>query len=337
MSSARLIVRTDLPGTDLALPIERAALAGRPDVALRGVICRSDDEVVAAAAQADVLITNESYITRGVLERLPRLRAVVRYGIGFDRVDLDAATENGIAVVNVPDFCQTELAQYVILGILAWNKRLVPYNAAVKAGRWLEARATLDAGMGPTAGQVLGVYGFGNAGRRVAQLALALDMQVISCSEHLSDADLAMGVRSVSREELFAACDFLSINCALNARTHHAVGAREFGWMKPSAVVINTSRGGLIDEKALIEALRGGQIAGAVLDVREQEPPAPDDPLLNMDNVLLTPHMSYYSSRSYRRLAESVIAEALRCLTPGELPVHVVNRAVLDRENLRLR
>src|SRR5699024_2785345 len=114
-------------------------------------------------------------------------------------------------------------------------------------------------------------------------------------------------------------------------------GAREFGWMKPSAVVINTSRGGLIDEKALIEALRGGQIAGAVLDVREQEPPAPDDPLLNMDNVLLTPHMSYYSSRSYRRLAESVIAEALRCLTPGELPVHVVNRAVLDRENLRLR
>lgn len=337
MKTEFLIVRTDLPGADLSLTLERAVLGARTDVTLRGVICPDDASVIAAAADADVLITNESHINRHVLESLPKLRAVVRYGIGFDRVDLEAATENGIAVVNVPDFCQTELAQYVVLGVLAWNKRLVQLNAGVKAGRWLDTRASLSGAMGPTVGQVLGIYGFGNAGRRVAQLAIALGMQVISCSAHLTQADLEMGVKQVSRDELFAGCDFLSINCALNEHTRHTVGAPEFALMKPSAVIINTARGAVIDESAMIEALQAGKIAGAVLDVLEKEPPEADNPLLKMDNVVLTPHTSFYSSRSNRYLAESVIKEALRCVLPGQQPVNVVNRVVLERDNYRIQ
>ena len=331
------IVRTDLPGADLSLTFERAVLGARTDVTLRGVICPDDASVIAAAADADVLITNESHINRHVLESLPKLRAVVRYGIGFDRVDLEAATENGIAVVNVPDFCQTELAQYVVLGVLAWNKRLVQLNEGVKAGHWLDTRASLSGAMGPTVGQVLGIYGFGNAGRRVAQLAIALGMQAVSCSAHLTQADLEMGVKQVSRDELFAGCDFLSINCALNEHTRHTVGAPEFALMKSSAVIINTARGAVIDESAMIEALQSGRIAGAVLDVLEKEPPEADNPLLKMDNVVLTPHTSFYSSRSNRYLAESVIKEALRCVLPGQQPVNVVNRAVLERDNYRIQ
>lgn len=336
MSASYKFVRVDVDGAELPLSVERETLCGRSDVALTGASCASAAEVIEAARDADVLLTNEAYITREVLAALPRLRAVVRYGIGYDRVDLDAATEHGIAVVNVPDFCQTELAQHVMLGVLAWNKRLLPLNSGVKSGNWVQARGTLSSAMGPTAGQVLGIYGFGNAGRRVAQLAIALGMDVVSFSEHLTDADRAMGVRYLDRDAMFAACDFLSINCALNDATRHSIGAREFALMKPTAVVINTARGPVIDEAAMIDALRSGGIAGAFLDVLEQEPPAADNPLLAMDNVILTPHTSYYSSRSSTLLAESVIREALRCVTRGEQPVNIVNRAVRFQENYRI-
>ena len=146
-----------------------------------------------------------------------------------------------------------------------------------------------------------------------------------------------MGVKQVSRDELFAGCDFLSINCALNEHTRHTVGAPEFALMKSNAVIINTARGAVIDESAMIEALQAGKIAGAVLDVLEKEPPEADNPLLKMDNVVLTPHTSFYSSRSNRYLAESVIKEALRCVLPGQQPVNVVNRAVLERDNYRIQ
>lgn len=336
MSAKYVFVRTDFDASELPLTVERETLAGWEDVSLYGRNCFTEAEIIEAARDADVIMTNESFITRGVLSALPKLRAVVRYGIGFDRVDLEAATELGIAVVNVPDFCHTELAQHVLLGVLAWNKRLLPLNAGVHAGKWLEARASISDAMGPTDGQVLGVLGFGNAGRRVAQLAIALGMQVVACSEHLTDGDRAMGVKYLPRDKMFATCDFLTINCVLNDRTRHSVGAHEFRLMKPSAVVINTARGAVIDESALIEALRSGEIAGAFLDVLEHEPPAADNPLLRMDNVYITPHTSYYSSKSSRILSQSVVQEALRCVTSDERPINIVNRAVCERENYRL-
>lgn len=336
MNRIYTIVRTDLPGADLSMHTEHLALKSYENVKLQGVICCNDEEVIYAAKNADVLITNESFINRHVLCALERVRAIVRYGIGFDRVDLDAATEYGIAVVNIPDFCLTELAQYVIMGILAWNKQLIRLNASVKMGQWIEARSELDERMGATVGQTLGIYGYGNAGREVARLASCLGMQVITCSKHLTDQDVAMGVRYVSRDDLFRNCDFLSINCALNERTRHTIGAQEFALMKKTAVLINTARGAVIDEASLIHALETEEIAGAVLDVLESEPPNVDNPLLKMQNVIQTPHTSFYSVRSSLYLSESVIKEAIRCILPGEKPLHVVNPEVLKRDNCRI-
>jgi len=333
MGDRFLFVRTDADGAELKMRVERELLASRPDVELRGASCRTDDEVIEAARDADVLLTNESFITRGVLSSLQKLRAVVRYGIGYDRVDLEAATELGILIVNVPDFCQTEIANHVMTFILAWNKRLIALNAGVRAGDWVGIRRTINSRMGPTAGQLLGIFGFGNTGRMVAKKALALGMEVAAFSEHLTQADLGMGVRRMERDEMLRSCDFLSVNCALNAETYRALGAREFAMMKDSAVVINTARGAVLDEEALIGALRSGKIAGACLDVLEKEPPEPDNPLLAMENVLLTPHVAFYSSASVKKLAESVVREALLCITPGQRPVNVVNKQVLQRPN----
>lgn len=333
MSDRFLFVRTDVDGAELKMRVERELLSSRADIGLVGASCRTDDEVIEAARDADVLMTNESFITRNVLSSLPKLRAVVRYGIGYDRVDLEAATELGIPVVNVPDFCQTEIANHVMLFILAWNKRLIPLNAGVKSGDWVKIRRTINSRMGPTAGQLLGVFGFGNTGRMVAKKALALGMEVAAFSEHLTQADLDMGVQRMERDEMLKSCDFLSVNAALNPETFHALGAREFAMMKDTAVVINTARGAVIDEAALIGALQSGKIAGACLDVLEKEPPEADNPLLSMENVLITPHVSFYSSSSAKKLAESVIREALLCITPGARPVNVVNRQVLERPN----
>lgn len=336
MSNSCLFVRTDVDGGELPLTVERETLAGRDEITLIGTSCATDEEVIAAAKDADVLLTNESFITRKVLSSLPKLRAVVRYGIGFDRVDIEAATELGISVVNVPDFCQAEIANHVMLFILAWNKRLIAMNAGAKIGNWVEARKSINPSMGPTDGQLLGICGFGNAGRMVAKKALALGMEVASFSKHLTPEDEAMGVKYMERDTLFSTCDFLSINCALNDETYHSIGTPEFDRMKPSAVVINTARGSVIDEDALIKALRCGEIAGACLDVLENEPPEANNPLFAMDNVILTPHMSFYSSASSARLARSVICEALRVVTPGERPINIVNKAVLNQSNLRI-
>lgn len=331
----KYIVRTDWNGGDLPLTVERSVLAKRPDVRLIGCNCTSDEEVISAANCADVLITNESFVNQVVLSALPHLRAVVRYGIGYDRVDIDTATRLGIVVVNIPGFCIEELAQHVILGILAWNKRFVRMNADVHAGRWLEARSQVNSAMGATSEQTLAVYGFGNAGHEVARLARALGMRVVTCSKHLTDVDRAMGIKVLEKYEMLHVCDFLTVNCALNAQTYHAISAAEFRCMKPDAVVINTARGAVIDEIALIEALRKHRIAAAFLDVLESEPPQSDNPLLGMDNVFITPHVSYYSARSNYILAKSVIEEALRCID-GQYPLNVVNENVMGEQNCRI-
>ncbi len=177
--------------------------------------------------------------------------------------------------------------------------------------------------MGSVYGQRLGIVGFGNLGQAVARKAKLLDMQVVVCSRHLSAQEAAAhGVIKVSEQELFQTSDFISINTSLNEKTFHSIGAQQFGLMKPTAVLINTARGPIVDEKALIDALSKGQIAGACLDVCEQEP-CIDSPLLRMSNVLITPHVGFYSDASADKLAASVAQEAVRiCL--GQPVLHPV-------------
>ncbi len=293
-----------------------------PDIELRGASCSTDAEIIAAAQDADVIITNESYITRAVLAALPNLKGVVRYGIGFDRVDIAAAAELGKTVVNIPDFCFEEMGNHVLMFILAWSKKIVKLNEMVHAGKWVEARE-LKAPMGSVYGQRLGIVGFGNLGRAAARKARLLDMEVVTCSKHLSEEEAAsLEVKLVSEEELYRTSDFVSVNAALNDRTRHSIGRAQFDLMKPGAVFINTARGSIVDEDALVEALKAGKIAGACLDVFEEEP-CVGRPILELGNVLCTPHCASYSDASFARMETSVAEEAVR-LCRGEAPLHTV-------------
>lgn len=325
MANKKIILRTDVDGAQEPMLSEHRVVDPCPDIELIGANCATDAEVIAAARDVDVIITNESYINRTVLEALPRLKGVVRYGIGYDRVDIHAAAELGKTVVNVPDFCFEEIGNHVLMFILAWTKKVVKFTGMVRAGKWVEARA-MKAPMGTIYGQRLGVVGFGNLGKITARKARLLDMEVVTCSAHLSDAEAAaLGVKKVSEAELYRTSDFVSVNAALNDRTRHSIGRAQFEMMKPSAVLINTARGPIVDEDALVEALKTGRIAGACLDVCEEEP-CIGRPILELDNVLFTPHCGAYSDAAFARLDTCVAEEAVR-LCRGEAPLHPVTPA----------
>ncbi|MEE8420054.1 MAG: C-terminal binding protein, partial [Dehalococcoidales bacterium] len=270
---------------------------------------------------------------RRVMEALPRCQAIVRYGIGYDTVDVAAATDNGILVVNVPDFCFEEVSNHAIALLLACAKKFIFMDRGVKAGRWEECKAA-QAPMGSIWGETLGVIGCGNIGRRVARKAQCFDLRVIGADPFV-DRSLTeeCGITMVSLEELLKESDYVSVNTFLNADTRHLLGEKEFSQMKSSAYIINTARGPVIDEPALIKALQEKQIAGAGLDVFEQEPVDPDNPLLKMDNVIALPHSASFSDASFRRLARSVGEEAARVVS-GKWPRNVVNSGVKPKVDL---
>jgi D-3-phosphoglycerate dehydrogenase len=234
---------------------------------LRLTNAREEEVLIANLRDADVVVVNQAPITRQVMEALPRCRCVVRYGVGVDNVEVVAATDLGIVVANVVDFCTEEVANHALLLLLACAKRLLPLDADLRAGHW---RRTPLAGMPSVWGQTLGIIGLGNIGRSLARKALALQMTLLGFDPYAQQAP--EGVRLVALRELLAESDFVSVCAPLTADTRHLIGAAELASMKPSAILINTARGPLVDEGALVEALRSGRIAAVGLDVFEEEP-----------------------------------------------------------------
>jgi D-3-phosphoglycerate dehydrogenase / 2-oxoglutarate reductase len=296
--------------------------------------CRSEEDVIAMAGDADAILTYGAPMTRRVMERLPECQCIVRYGIGYDTVDVPAATDNNILVVNIPDFCLEEVANHAIALLLACAKKLPLLNKTVKQGKWFEAKK-MQSPMGSIYEQVLGIIGCGNIGRTTAKKAACFGLEVIGYDPYL-DKSIAekAGIKLVSLPELLRRSDYISIHTALTQETRHLIGEKEFALMKASAYVINTSRGPVIDEKAMIRALEAGRIAGAGLDVFEKEPVDPDNPLLKMDNVIVLPHSASYSDEAFKRLRRSVGKEAARVLS-GRWPKNVVNKNVKPREELK--
>ena len=327
-----LVVRTDVMSGNIPMSEEIEELSRVGAKVIEGN-CLTEDDIIRVAAEAKVLLVVSSQITRRVMEALPRCQAIVRYGIGYDTVDVPAATDNGILVVNVPDFCFEEVSNHAIALVLACAKKFIFMDRSVKAGRWEECKAA-QAPMGSIWGQTLGVIGCGNIGRRVARKAQCFDLRVIGADPFV-DKSLAeeCGITLVSLEELLRESDYVSVNTLLNADTRHLLGEKEFEQMKSSAYVINTSRGSVIDEPALIKALLEKQIAGAGLDVFEQEPVDPDNQLLKMDNVIALPHTAAFSDASFSRLARSVGQEAARVVS-GKWPRNVVNSGVKPKIDL---
>jgi D-3-phosphoglycerate dehydrogenase / 2-oxoglutarate reductase len=270
-------------------------------------------------ADADVLVARRDYVGRATLDLASRLRGIVTPGVGVEKVDVEAATERGIVVANSPGNSVT-VAESALLLMLALAKQMPMWIDAARAGS--EPTSAMR-GM-ELHGKTLGLVALGRIGRLTAGLGRAFGMRVLAYDPYVETSDLA---ELVSLDDLLRQSDFVSLHPVLTPETFHLINAPRLALMKPTAYLINTSRGGVIDELALIEALRQGRPAGAGLDVFETEPPAVDNPLLSMDNVIGTPHGLSHADESLRRCA-AMTEENVLAIVEGRMPPYLVNRQV---------
>jgi D-3-phosphoglycerate dehydrogenase len=255
-----------------------------------------------------------------------RLKLIARFGVGYDNVDVPALTEQGILLTIAPDGVRRPVASSVMAFMLHLAHRLDTKDRLVRDGRWKEKGDFLGYGL---TGKVLGVIGVGNIGKEVFRLAKPWDMVHLGCDPNVSQAQMdALGAKKVDLDTLLREADVVSVNCLLDQKTHHLIGAREFGLMKRTAFFINTARGPVVDEKALTEALATRCIRAAAIDVFEQEPTPPDNPLLKLDNVIVAPHAVCHTDECMRLLGESAFRSAVD-LASGRRPNHIVNAAAL--------
>ena len=288
---------------------------------LRLVSQTTPDGILAVAREADAVLTTYAKMPAQVVTQLTRCRIIARFGIGVDNVDIPAATSRGIVVTRVPDYCLDEVSDHAMALLLALVRKIPSSNARTHSGRW-EMKAVTP--IHRLRGTVLGLVAFGQIPQLVAPKAQAFGIRVVAYDPYVPDAVLARaGVERVEFDELVRISDYISIHTPLIPATHHLFDADVFRRMKPGAYLINTARGPIVDEAALARALDEKQLAGAALDVMEQEPPA-NSPLFGRDNVILTPHTSFYSEESLVDLQTKAAEEVLRILTgkPARNPVN---------------
>ncbi|MHB0878312.1 MAG: C-terminal binding protein [Anaerolineae bacterium] len=311
------------------LEAEIEGLAGHDVDLVQLSFADNEDAVIEAGLGAGALLLSSGWATRRVIEALPDLKIISRYGVGYDRVDLAAATDHRVIVANVRTggVFNQEMSNHAILMLLACAKKLLPLDRIARTARWGDRQPYMSP-MVQIYGQVLGLVGLGDIGRMTAKKAQAFDLEVIAFDPFTPPAVAeAIGVELVTLEDLLRRSDFVSVHCPLMPDTQHLIGEAQFRLMKPSAYIINTARGPIIDEQALIAALREGRIAGAGLDVMDREPPAPDNPLLSMENVVLTPHCAGISDRGTYNVKKKAAENVARLLS-GRWPESVVNPEV---------
>jgi D-3-phosphoglycerate dehydrogenase len=287
--------------------------------------CNTEDEVIEVAKDANGIINQYAPITRRVIESLKRCKVIARYGVGVDNIDVEAATEYKIIVANVPDYCIDEVSTHTLALILACARGITLLNSKIKEKRW---DFTLAKPLFRTQGKILGLFGLGKIARAVAQKASGFDFRIIAYDPYVSKVD--GGIKLVEFSQLLSDSDFVSLHVPLTAETRHSFGENELKKMKKTAYLINTSRGPIVDEKALYQALKEKWIAGAALDVMEKEPPDWNSSLLQLDNLIITPHSSFYSEESYAELKNKT-AKAVLSVLKGELPRAIVNPQAIKR------
>jgi len=267
------------------------------------------DQVVERLRGASIAVSNKVVLRAEAIAQLPELKMVAVAATGTDNVDLAACRARGITVANIRDYSLVSVPEHCFTLMLALRRNLRAYVGDVEAGRWEHSSrfCLLDHPIGDLAGSRLGIVGYGALGRRVAQIGRAFGMQV--CVSSRSPVDEA-GVEQMGLDALLASCDVVSLHLPLTDQTRHMIGARELGLMKPTALLINTARGGLVDEAALAEALMRRSIGGAGFDVLSKEPPAQDNPLLGLrlPNFILTPHVAWASAGAMQTLADMLVA-----------------------------
>jgi len=313
-----LIAVTDsvFPSLDPAM----AALA-RLDPQMRMAKSSSADDILAVARDADAILVTYAKLPGELLRQLTRCKAIGRFGLGVDNIDVKTAAELGIVVTYVPDYCMHEVSDHAMALLLALARKVPLSNKLVQSGRW-EMPAVVP--LRRLAGQVLGLLGFGNIPRALAPKAAAFGLEIIAHDPYVApEVFAACGVEAVSFESLLTRADYISVHAPLTPATRGLLGAAAFAQMKRGAMIVNTARGPLIDEAALIAALDSGALSGAALDVVASEPLPKDSPLLGRDNLILTPHTAFYSVEALEELQTKCAADVARVLS-GEPPIYPV-------------
>lgn len=299
----------------------KAALA-RLNPTLRMAKSTSADDILAVARDADAILVTYAKLPRELIAQLTRCKAIGRFGLGVDNIDLPACKEKGIAVNYVPDYCIREVSDHAMAMLLALIRKIPLSNKTVQAGRW---EMPVVVPIRRIEGTVLGLIGFGNIPRLVAPKAKAFGMKVIAYDPFAKpDLFKQAGVEGVDLDTLLKTSDYISVHAPLMPQTRGLVNADAFGKMKKGAYIVNTARGPLIDEAALIAALDSGHLGGAALDVVAVEPLAKDSPLLGRDNVIITPHTAFYSIEALDELQSKCASDVARVLS-GEKAVYPIS------------
>jgi D-3-phosphoglycerate dehydrogenase len=301
--------------------------------------CTSDEEFIAFARDANAVITVGTIrpVPRQVIENLERCRLISNTQIGYDSIDTAAATERGILVTNVPDYCVEEVSDHAMALILACSRKIVQLNEAAKKGQWglsaegIEIQSQIWPKMSRLQGQTLGLLGFGKVSRALVPKAQGFQLRVIAHDPYVpTETAQQMGVEMVDWKRLLQESDFLSIHAALTPETRHIMNAEAFRQIKPIACLINTARGGFVDEASLYQALKAGEIAMAALDVADPEPPDPQSPLLALDNFISTAHSAFFSPDSEAERWHRPVEEVARVMR-SEWPRSLVNPQARDK------
>ncbi len=319
-----IVVATDPLHTDFSGEREELAAIGAE---LRVARCRTEEDVAEACRDADGILVTFAPVGRRALAGMPRCRIIVRTGVGYDTLDVAAATERKVMVANVPDYCISEVADHALALLLCLWRRIGELDARVRAQGWttpLRPVRRLE-------GRVLGIIGLGRIGQAVAARARGFGLRIIACDPYVpADVFSALGVESVGLEGLLRSADIVTLHTPLTHETQGLIRKDTLRQMKPTALLLNTSRGGVVVIEDLVEALREGWIAGAGLDVFKDEPLPRDHAIRTLPHVLLTPHAAWYSEESERELRRRAARTAVQALR-GERPPTLLNPEVFDR------
>ena len=293
----------------------------------------SEETLIALAKDVDVIMTCFAQVTDKVIESAKKCVAIGRFGVGVDNISVKKATELGIPVTYVPDYCMEEVSDHVLALLHTWNRKIALFDKSVKGEGWGHLKLSMR--IMRLREKVLGIVGFGRIGQMVAEKASAFGMKIIANDPIISKNEMEkLGVESVSLKHLLSISDFVTLHAPLIPQTHDLISTEELNLMKKDSFLINAARGPLIDENALYHALKNGTIGGAGLDVMVDTIPEKNHPLLQLDNILVTPHIAFFSQESTLELEERAAQEVVR-VYKGQMPENLVNPEVLSHENPR--
>lgn len=319
MLKEKIVIVTDCNHD--SIEIEKNILNKIPHI-LKIYQCKTEEEVIKKCHSADAVINQFAPLTGKVIYSLKNCKVIARYGLGLDGIDLKSATEKGIIITNSGNYCTNEVADHTISLILSIARGVLQYNNLVKNKNiWYFLSINSIKRLNNL---TLGLFGYGRIAKEVAKRAISLGFTVITHDPFVKESNDDM-VKLVDFETLLKKSDYLSLHSPFTAETEHRFGKKEFGIMKETSYLINVARGGIVNEVDLCNALKNKVISGAALDVLETEPPNIDNPLLKMDNVIITPHAAFYSKESYEEY-KKVTAQAIVDVFNGKIPATIVNK-----------